>query len=151
MSAQSTTYSFKDLTGSIAFPLGIGTLLIGGQLGVGQIVFTNAAEHTSHDRAADGTIMPSFMAGDDGNIQIEVQQTSIAHKVLLSWLNTLKTAAMNDDVSNWATTTAFFRSLTDGSVHQASGISPMKVPDKTYAANGGKITWNLPCCSLINL
>ncbi|CAK9249990.1 unnamed protein product [Sphagnum jensenii] len=78
--------------------------------------------------------MPTFIAGDSGNIEIEVQQTSTAHQFLLTWLNTLKTAANNGDLSQWAGTTAIFRTNLSGSIHQASGISPMKVPDKTYAA-----------------
>jgi hypothetical protein len=150
MSVVGTTYSFKDLTGAIVSAVA-GTLIFGGQLGVGQMSFQNTTDHTAHDTAADGVVMPSFVAGDSGTIVIECQQTSLVHKFLLNWLNVLKTAAMNDDVSNWASTTGTFRNTLDGSVHQAIGISPMKAADKTYAANGGRVTWTLPVCSLTNL
>lgn len=150
MSAIGTTYSFKDLAGAIVSPVA-GTLLFGGQLGVGSIVVTNATEHTSHDTAADGMVMPSMVPGDSGNIEIECQQTSQVHKFLLAWLNNLKTASMNGDVSNWASTIGTFRNIVDGSQHQAFGISPQKVPDKSYAAQGGRVRWVLPVCSLTSI
>lgn len=150
MGAVGTTYSFKDLTGAIVSPIA-GTLLLGGQLGTGKVTFTNTTDHTQHDTAADGVVMPSFVAGDSGVISIECQQTSFVHKFLLNWLNIHKTAAMNDDVSNWAATTGSFRNIVDGSTHVGLGISPMKVPDKTYAETGGRVVWSLPVCSLTNL
>jgi hypothetical protein len=150
MSRVGTTYSFKDLAGAIVSPVA-GTLLFGGQIGVGSITVTNTTDHTAHDTAADGMVMPSFIAGDSGNIEIECQQTSEVHNFLVSWLNALKTAGMNGDVSNWASTVATFRNIVDGSQHQAFGISPQKIPDKSYAASGGRVRWMLPVCSLTSL
>jgi hypothetical protein len=144
------TYSFKDLTGAITTPYN-GVLTVGGQLGVGSVKFTNTLDHTVISQAADGATMPSFLAGDAGMLDIECQQTSIVHHFLLDWFNSLKTAAMGDDVSGWAASQAYFRALTDGSIHQGLGLCPTKVPDKVYAAAGAMITWNLIVCSLTNL
>ncbi len=145
-----TTYSFLDLSGSLLSPVA-GTLLFGGQLGIGHITFINTTEHTAQDTASDGVVMPSFVAGDAGAIQIECQQTSLAHKFLVSWLNYLKTASMGGDISNWASSFGAWRNTVDGSVHQAYGISPQKIPDKSYAAQGGRVTWTLPVCSLTSM
>lgn len=144
------TYSFRDLTGVIATALS-GSLLINGQLGVGSMEFSNTTEHGVLATAADGVIMPSFVAGDSGAVKISCQQTSLMHKFLLQAFNALKTASMNGDQSNWASTTASFRAITDGSVHQCVGIVFQKSADKNYQAQGGDVTWTLLVCNLINL
>lgn len=151
MSAVGTTYSYKDLSGAFAAALMPTPLVFGGQIGAGQIVVTNATEHTSHDTAADGTVMPSAIAGDSGTVTIQCQQTSSIHHYLLTWLNNLKTAFMNGDVSNWAASSMLLRNTVDGSSHEVIGISPQKVPDKSYSAQGANITWTLPACSITNL
>lgn len=135
-------YSFKDVTFAFAHPL-VQDFVSAGQVGLGQLVVAMAAERTTHDRSSDGTIMVSYIPGDDGAIQVEVQQTSIIHQVLLNWYNIIKIAADNGDVSNWASGVVTVRSLTDGSLHILSGVSPSKIPDKPYAAQGQKITWTL--------
>lgn len=137
-----TTYSFKDLTGAFAHPLA-GTYAFVGQKGLGQISISMSTEKTAHDVAADGSVMVSHIAGDNGSVSIEVQQTSDLHAFLLTWYNLIKTAAQNSDVSNWATGAITMRNLVDGSTHIVKGISPSKNPDKTYAAQGGRITWAL--------
>lgn len=150
MSLIGGTYSFRDLSGVIATALS-GSLLINGQLGIGSISFSNTTEHGVLETAADGVIMPSFVAGDSGVVTIECQQTSLMHKFLLIAFNTLKTASMNGDQSNWASTTASFRATTDGSTHQCLGIVFQKSADKNYKAVGGNVTWTLLVCNLINL
>jgi len=62
---------------------------------------------------------------------------------IVTGIAALATAADGGDVSQWASATLSFRSLTDGTYHNLTGISPAKIPDKTYAAQGGNVTWNL--------
>lgn len=135
-------YSFKDLSGGFSHPLA-GAFIFAGQIGAGRITITNVTERTVHQTAADGNVMVSYVAGDAGNVAIEVQQTSDMHKFLLAWFNLCKTSADNGDVSNWATAALSFRSAVDGTYHLISGVSPAKVPDKPYAAQGENVTWNL--------
>jgi hypothetical protein len=146
-----TTYSFKDLTGALTNPL-IGAFpLAGGNIGVGSITITMAMQRTEHDVAADGVVMPSYVAGDNGDVAIEVQQTSGLHHALLGLYNQLKTAADGGDVSNWAATAMTFRTLLDGSTHVITGASFQKTPPKPYAAHGAKITWTFMGCSIVNM
>ena len=141
------TYSFKDVSYAFNSPAA-GSYVSAGQVGLGGIQVMMAAERTVHDRAADGNIMVSALAGDDGSISLEVQQTSDIHAFLLLWWNLLKTAMDAGDVSNWASATVMIRSLTDGTEHYARGVSPQKIPDKPYAAQGQKVTWHLMCADL---
>ena len=138
----SPTYSFKNTIGAFAHPL-VGAFSFAGQIGAGQFVVTMATERTVHDTAADGTVMPSYLAGDSGSVSIEVQQTSDFHAFLMEWYNAAKTQADGGDVSNWANATLTIRSTVDGSTHICSGGSPSKIPDKVYAAQGGRLTWVL--------
>jgi len=132
-----TTYSFLDLSGSIAHPT-IGTYLFAGE-GVGEVNITMATEKTAHDVAADGSVMVSKIAGNNGSITIHAQQTSELHKWLLDWYNDL----MSADTSEWAQTGATLRNVSDGTSHVCTGISPQKIPDKAYQPQGQKVTWVL--------
>jgi Protein of unknown function (DUF3277) len=146
----STTYSFKDLSGAFIHPL-VGSYPIGGgNVGLGQIVVSMTIDRTVQDMSADGSCMVSYIAGDNGSVSIEVQQTSDLHTFLLGWFNACKTAADAGSVALWAQAAFSVRNILDGSSHAMTGVSPGKVPDKTYASQGGKITWILPCAKIIN-
>ncbi len=145
-----TLYSFKDLTGAYIHPLGGQYILGGGNVGLGQITISMVQDRTVTDMSADGSAMVSYIAGDNGTISIEVQQTSDLHSFLLSTFNSCKTAADNGDVSDWAAGTITVRNLLDGSGHTATGVSFGKVPDKVYQQTGQKVTWTLPCARIIN-
>jgi hypothetical protein len=145
------TYSFKDLVGALTnAAFGVNFPLSGGNVGFGSLRIAMSTERTAHDVAADGTVMPSYIAGDNGDVEIEVQQTSPLHHALLDLYNAQVTAANNDDVSGWAGTSLAFRTLLDGSEHLISGASFAKIPDKPYRATGEKITWRLMGANIIN-
>ena len=149
--SQGATYSFKSLTGVLTNEVfGVTIPLTGGNIGAGQFVVRMLTERTVHDVAADGTVMPSYIAGDNGDLNIEVQESSLLHQQLLSLYNQCLLAANNDDVSGWAATSISIRMLTDGSQHNFQGVSFKKFPDKPYAAAGQKITWGLMAANVTN-
>jgi hypothetical protein len=144
-----TTYSFKDTTGAFFHPLA-GAFTFGGEIGSGQFVTHMATEKTVHDVASDGTVQISAIAGDNGTIAIEVQQTSSLHQFLLTWFNIVKNALNNSDITNWAGATLLLRNTTDGTSHICTGISPQNIPDKTYTKQAGNLTWTLMCADIQN-
>lgn len=148
---QGRTYSFKSLTGVLTNPVfGVTIPLTGGNIGVGSITITMTTTRTTHDVAADGTVMPSYIAGNNGDVNIVVQETSAIHQDLLNLYNLCVLAADNDDVSGWAATAISFTFLIDGSIHTLTGVSFEKVPDKPYEAQGQKMTWKLMAANVIN-
>ena len=152
MSALGVTYSFKDLTGVLTNPtFGVTIPLTGGNVGFGSMTITMATERTAHDTAADGTVMASYLAGDSGAVDLEIQQTSPLHHELLALYNLCVTAANNEDVSGWLSTNISFRTILDGSVHVLSGVSFGKIPDKPYQAAGQKVRWALMAANVVNL
>ena len=152
MAGYGNTYSFKDLTGVLTNPVfGVSLALTGGNVGIGSVTIAMTTERTVHDVAADGVIMGSYLAGNNGTIDIEVQQTSVLHHQLLALYNQCIIAANNEDVSGWMATNISFRTILDGSVHILNGVSFGKIPDKPYQAAGQKIRWALLAADSISM
>lgn len=143
--ATTTTYSFTDLSGAIAHPA-LGAYTFTGE-GAGEISVSMTTERTAHDVAADGSVMVTKIAGNNGSISIAVQQTSPIHQWLLNWYNYLVAA----DTSQWAQSALTLRNTVTGDSHVCTGVSPQKVPDKSYQAQGQRVTWVLMCADIQNL
>lgn len=139
-----TTYSFKDLVGVLNNPLLATPLqLVGGGIGLGTLTIRMITQRTEHEVGTDGVVMPSYIAGSNAELTIEIQQTSFLHHALLGLYNTLRTAADSGSVSAWASTTISLRTILDGAGHYLTGVSFQKIPDKPYAAKGQNVTWIL--------
>lgn len=150
--AAGVTYSFKSLVGVLKNSIvGVVVPLTGGNIGLGGITIRMTTARTVQDVAADGTVMPSYLAGANGEIDIEVQETSILHKALLTLYNTLVLQADGADILGWAATSISFALLIDGSVHTLTGVSFEKIPDKPYQAAGQKMTWKLLAANIVNV
>lgn len=139
-----TTYSFLDLVGSIHSGVA-GDYIFTGE-GAGSISVSKATERSSHDVAADGSIMVSKIAGNNGSITIEVQQTAPLHTWLLKWFQALWGAP----TSEWANTTILLKNSSTGGSHVCTGVSPNKEADVPYQAQGQRVTWTLMCADITN-
>jgi hypothetical protein len=146
-----TTYSFKDLTGVLTHPiLGQALQLVGGFIGLGQITIRMLTQRTEHEIGTDGAVMPSYIAGANAEITIEVQQTSALHHALLDLYNAIATLADSGAIAGWAAMAISLRTILDGSGHLLTGVSFQKVPDKPYAAKGQNVTWTLMAANCVN-
>ncbi len=146
-----TTYSFKDLTGVLNNPLlPIPFQIVGGNIGQGQITIRMLTQRTEHEVGADGVVMPSYIAGANAEVTIELQQTSDLHHALLGLYNDLAMSADGGDVSSWAATVLSLRTIFDGALHNLSGMSFQKIPDKPYATKGQNVTWVLMAADCVN-
>lgn len=140
-----STYSFLDLTGNIAHP-SVGAYNFTGE-GIGEMSISMATDRTVHDVAADGAVMVSKLAGNNGMITIQAQQTSSLHNWLLNWYNYLYLA----DTDEWIRTAVLIRAPKMGKSHLATGVSPQKIGDMPYQAQGQRVTWALMCADIQNL
>jgi len=145
----SSTYSFFDTALVMSHPL-LPPFALTGEIGFHQAVVSMAVDKTVQDVASDGGVMVSAVAGRNGTVALEMQQTSELHTFLLGWLNLLETAMYAGNVAQFCTMTVLLRNLVDGSQHVCSGVSPSKMPDKTYTSQGQHITWTLHCADIIN-
>lgn len=140
-----TVYSFLDLSGALAHP-DLGAYIFTGE-GIGQIMITMSTDKSAHNVAADGTVMISKIAGHNGQIQLQCQQTSNVHKWLLAAYNALYIS----DTDAWAQIGATLRNTSDGSSHVATGMSFLKIGDKPYQAQGQLITWTFMAADIQSL
>lgn len=132
-----TTYSFEDVTGSFNHP-SVGAASTTGA-GIGSFGISMAGEKTAHDKAADGSVMISKLAGKNGSVSITVQQTSELNKYLLKWYNYIDNAA----TSEFALMNLTIKSNNLGDTTVCTGVSPQKLADRPYQAQGQHVTWNL--------
>lgn len=145
-----TVYSFKDTTGVFSHPI-IGDLILTGQnLGAGKFVVKNTTTHTSTEKSSDGTVITIYEPGNDGELEVECQQTSALHKYFVACANASFTTADAGDVSLIASCLAHLQNIVDGSQHVLTGVSVAKQPDKSYGAKPGMLTWNFPASNVVN-
>lgn len=131
------TYSFTDITATITHPA-YTSFSIQGE-GVGDITISKSQERTAHDIAADGSVMISKIAGNNGTIAINAQQTSALHKHLQKLFNHLWSASSDQ----WAQINITLRAPKMGQQIVCSGVSFQKEADRPYQAQGQRIAWNM--------
>lgn len=133
----STTYSFADVDVVFTHP-GVGVHQVNGE-GLGSITITMANDKTQHDVAADGSVMITKIAGENGTVDLEIQQTSAFHKWLVGWYNFINIAGG----ATWAAASIIIRDKIGGSTITAIDVSPQKRADRNFQAQGQRVTWNL--------
>jgi len=145
------TYSFKACAGSFSHPnASIGTFQFYGQIGMGEFIVRMVTERGQLLMAADGTPLVYYIAGANGEIEIQVQQTSSLHDFLLNWANIVMGEADQQQLSDFAAATLTVTNNVDGSSHVCTGVFPTKIPDKTYAPAPQMLTWRLMCADIKN-
>lgn len=151
MSAILTTYSGKDLNFSLSSPFS-GPIQAAGinEQGIKQIVVRMSVVQSVLQTGMDGSVQPSVLPGDMGEVELQVWQTSPIHQALLAWYNFLKAARDTGDVSNWFGSSVLIQNIVDGTSHLATGVGPQKVPDKTYGDQAQPVTWILMACNIVN-
>lgn len=132
-----TTYSFEDVQVVLAHPA-IGQNVANGT-GIGTITIAMTTDLSTHDVAADGSVMVSKVLGLNGTVALAIQQTSSLDAWLRRWYNYVETA----DASEWAQMTISMRNTLGGESITMSGVSPQKLPDRPYQSQGQLITWTL--------
>jgi hypothetical protein len=144
-----TTYSGIDTNFSLVHPL-IAAIQADGvsSKGIAQITVRMSQTQSVMQVGMDGAVVPSVIPGDQGEIELQVWQTSTLHQELLAWYNAVKAARDAGDVSTWFSATVVIQNIVDGSTHTATGVGPMKVPDKQYAEQAGRVSWVLAAANI---
>ena len=130
-------YSFADFVFTISHP-SVGTRTITGE-GIGDIAFNLATDVTAHDIGSDGVVMISKIKAKNGTIEMNIQQSSAANNWLTKWYNYLEGANSGE----WARSTVTARHTVSGESYQCTGVTPQKLPDRSYQAEGQRVTWSL--------
>ena len=140
-----STYSFTDATIVLNCP-GYGSFTID-KKGAGSVSVGKATTRSVQDVAADGSIMTSKIAGNNGSCNFSVQQTSALDDWLVGLFNYLWSA----DTDEWTKVSCTIRAPKMRKQHICKGGSMEKEADYTYAAQGGQVTWNILFDDIQNL
>jgi len=143
--AKMSTYSFLDSILIITHPDLSSPIVLTGE-GAGSVTVTMSETRTVHEVAADGAVMVSKVAGNQGTIAIDVQQTSNVHKKLLNLFNSL----VIGKTDKWAQASINIRNIADGAGHICNGVSPQIIPAKAYAKAGAHLTWTFMAADIQN-
>lgn len=131
------TYSFTDIEATISHP-GYGTYSVQGE-GIGDMTISKITERTVHDVAADGNIMVSKIAGNNGNVTINAQQVSTLHNFMQGLFNFL----WNAPTDQWAGISLTIRAPKMKKTYYCTGGAFVKEPDEQFQAQGQRVPWTM--------
>nr|DAR92827.1 MAG TPA: Protein of unknown function (DUF3277) [Caudoviricetes sp.] len=132
-----STYSFTDVNATISHP-SYGSYTIQGE-GIGDMTISKTTDRSVHDVASDGSIMVSKIAGNNGSVTINAQQTSSLHKFLQGLFN----YCWQDDTSKWAQISMTVEAPKMGKTYYCSNGSFVKEPDEPFQSQGQRVAWNI--------
>lgn len=138
-----STYSFTDTILILSHP-SVGQKTFNGQ-GLGSVTLSYANDISSHDVAADGSVMVSKQITKNGTMSIAIQQTSDAQAWLKKWVDYLAVAPTDE----FAETTGVLKNLSTGENFTLNGITPQKKPDSSWQQTGQQVTWALLVAEII--
>lgn len=131
------TYSFEDVILTCTDE-SIGQEIATGK-GIGNISVAMTNDRTTHEVASDGTVMISKVPGPNGEITITIQQTSALHRALIAWYNNVSIGSTDE----WARMVMTIESKYLGDLTTCTGVSPKKLADRGYEAQGQMVSWSL--------
>jgi hypothetical protein len=130
-----STYSFTDVNATISHP-SYGTYSIQGE-GIGDMTIAKLTDRSVQDIASDGSVMTSKIAGNNGRVDINAQQTSSLHE----WLQGLFNYLWQADTSEWAQISATIEAPKMGKSFYCTGGAFVKEPDEPFQAQGQRVSW----------
>ncbi len=136
--ADSTTYSFLDLSGSMFHPK-TGPFIFTGN-GVGRITIQPTTERTIHEYASDGTVQIAKVPDLGGKIIIQCQQVSTVNS-WLSWAYMIISTFGED--KDWGRMVMLIRDIQHGTQYNIRGVSFTNSPIVNFEARGDVVNWIL--------
>lgn len=132
-----STYSFTDITATLSH-LSYGSYSLNGD-GTGDMTVNKTTDRTVQDVAADGHIMISKIAGNNGSVVINAQQSSGLH----NWLQGLFNYLVGASTKEWAQLTMNINSLVMHKTYVCTGGAFVKEPDEPFQAQGQRVAWTI--------
>jgi len=132
-----TVYSFSNIKASISHPSTGAISTDNG--GIGSIGISMLTERTTHDTAADGGIFILKVDGNNGIVNLQVQQTSELHRWLLQLASFLMTPTIDQKV--WTEINMSIQDNNMTTLYSCTGGSLLKIPDLVFATEGQSVNW----------
>ena len=130
--------SFADVRAVIYHP-SVGQCVLS-EKGLGKIGISRSGDLSSHTATADGYVVVNRLRSSHGQVTLEVPQNSTADEYLRKWSRYLKNTGSSD---KFARTTLNIVDQAGGFTISCEGVTPQKIPDRTYDQASSSLTWTL--------
>ena len=140
--AKTTVYSLADVR-TVLYHQNVGQCVLSAQ-GVGKISVTHSGDLSSHTATADGYVVVNRLRSSNGLITLEVPQNSSADEFLRRWARYLKSAP----TYLFALSALNIVDAAGGFTIYCEGVTPQKIPDRTYDKTSGNVSWVLLAASI---
>lgn len=134
------TYSFLDVTASLAGPTGVIDLGQGSANSEEGITQTMGGNKNTMTIGADGEVMHSLHADKSGTITVTLLKTSPVNKKLSLAYN-----AQSQSSATWGNNVIVIRNTASGDISTARSCAFQKQPDFNNAKEGGTVAWVFDC------
>lgn len=131
------TYSFLDVVAAIDGPGGSFSLGNGAGPSEEGISITQTDDIGSMTTGADGSGMHSLHAGRSGTLTLRLLKTSPVNQLLMDQCNFQRASS-----ANYGRNTISIRNTVSGDTVTASQCGYRRVPDLSYAKDGGVVEWS---------
>ena len=136
-------YSLAD-TRSVLYHPYVGTANLH-LCGRGKMIVSYSGDLSTHTASADGTVIINKLKADNGIITLEVPQNSIADNFLRKWCRYLRNTARPE---YFTLSTLTITDQAGGFTLLCTGVTPQKIPDRTFDRSSSNLTYTLLAASI---
>ncbi len=136
------TYSFEDTSLTISHP-GFGTYTAYGT-GIGDITISYANDVTYHNVAADLAVVVSKWVARNGNVQMNILQSSDFNE----WLKKFAAFLEESPTDQFALATMDIKNKSTGDSYHCTGVSHQKRSDNSFQSQAQNRTWTMMCANI---
>ena len=140
--ARGYTYSFEDTSLTISHP-GFGTYTAYGT-GIGDITISYANDVTYHNVAADLAVVVSKWVARNGNVQMNILQSSDFNE----WLKKFAAFLEEAPTDQFALATMDIKNKSTGDTYHCTGVSHQKRADNSFQSQAQNRTWTMMCANI---
>nr|WP_318381253.1 phage protein [uncultured Enterobacter sp.] len=137
------TYSFLDITASLAGPTGVIDLGAGSANADNGISVTMTGAKSTMTVGIDGEGLHTLSADKSGTITVTLQQTSPVNKKLSLAYN-----AQSLSSTLWGNNVIVIRNTASGDIITARGCAFQKQPEWSSAKTAGTVAWTFDCIKI---
>lgn len=136
------TYSFEDTSLTISHP-GFGTYTAYGT-GIGDISVSYSNDVTYHNVASDLAVVVSKWVARNGNVQMNILQSSDFNE----WLKKFAAFLEEAPTDQFALATMDIKNKSTGDSYHCTGVSHKKRADNNLQSQAQNRTWTMMCANI---
>ena len=135
-----STYSFMDVTATLAGVTGVVDLGFGSAVTKEGITVTTASPRNVMTPGADGEVMHSLKADKSGTVTVRLLYTSPVNATLQTMFN-----AQSLSSSAWGNNVITIRNKGNNEIIMCRSAAFQTLPDRTFAEEGQMVEWVFDC------